>query len=104
LPVPMPTFKLAASRAEIEQGRVLFATFCGRCHGGNVVSGGSVPDLRYAEEPTHQMFEEIVRGGARREFGMPSFSEDLSSAQIRLIQAYILDRARESAQADAAHR
>jgi PQQ-dependent dehydrogenase (methanol/ethanol family) len=103
-PVPMPTFKLAASSAEIEQGRVLFATFCGRCHGGNVVSGGSVPDLRYAEEPTHQMFEEIVRGSARREFGMPSFADDLTSAQVRLIHAYILDRARESAQADAAHR
>ncbi len=71
-PVPMPTFQLAASKPEIEQGRVLFAMYCGRCHGGNVVSGGSVPDLRYAEEPTHQMFEEIVRGGARREFGMPS--------------------------------
>jgi len=103
-PVPMPTFKLAASRPEIEQGRILFATFCGRCHGGNVVSGGSVPDLRYSEEPTHQMFEEIVRGGARREFGMPSFADDLTSAQVRLIHAYILDRARESAQADAAHR
>ena len=103
-PVPMPTFKIAASRAEIEQGRVLFATFCGRCHGGNVVSGGEVPDLRYTEEPTHEMFEEIVRGGARREFGMPSFAEDITSAQVRLIHAYILDRARESALADASHK
>jgi quinohemoprotein ethanol dehydrogenase len=102
-PVPMPTFKLAASRAEIEKGRVLFATFCGRCHGGNVVSGGSVPDLRYAEEETHQMFEEIVRGGARRQFGMPSFADDLTSAEARLIHAYILDRARESAERDATH-
>jgi quinohemoprotein ethanol dehydrogenase len=101
-PVPVPTFKVAASRPEIEKGRVLYATFCGRCHGGNVVSGGSVPDLRYAEDPTHEMFEEIVLGGARREFGMPSFSQDITSAQVRLIHAYILDRARESAQTDAA--
>jgi mono/diheme cytochrome c family protein len=50
------------------------------------------------------MFEEIVRGGARRQFGMPSFADDLTAAQVRLIHAYILDRARESAQADAAHR
>jgi len=96
-PVPMPTFKLAASPAEIEQGRVLFANFCSRCHGGDVVSGGSVPDLRYAAESTHQMFEEIVLGGARREFGMPSFTGDLTSAQVRLVEAYVLDRARESA-------
>ena len=103
-PVPMPTFQVAATAPVIEKGRVLFAMYCGRCHGGNVVSGGSVPDLRYAEEPTHQMFEEIVRGGARREFGMPSFAEDLTSEQVRYIHAYILDRARDSAKADAARR
>jgi quinohemoprotein ethanol dehydrogenase len=104
LPVPMPTFRVAATAPVIEKGRVLFAMYCGRCHGGNVVSGGSVPDLRYAEEPTHQMFEEIVRGGARREFGMPSFAGDLTAEQVRFIHAYILDRARESAKADAARR
>ncbi|HWX37608.1 MAG TPA: PQQ-dependent dehydrogenase, methanol/ethanol family [Candidatus Sulfotelmatobacter sp.] len=98
-PVPMPTFKLPASSAEVEQGRILFANFCSRCHGGDVVSGGSVPDLRYAAEGTHEMFEQIVLGGARHEFGMPSFMGDLTSAQVRLIHAYILERARESAQA-----
>jgi quinohemoprotein ethanol dehydrogenase len=100
-PVPMPTFKLAASKAEIEEGRKIFANTCARCHGGEAVSGGSVPDLRYASDTTHQMFEEIVLGGARREFGMPSFTGDVTPAQVRLIHAYILDRARESAQADA---
>jgi quinohemoprotein ethanol dehydrogenase len=94
----MPTFKLAATPAEVEQGRVLFANFCSRCHGGDVVSGGSVPDLRYASDTTHESFEEIVLGGARREYGMPSFTGDLLPAQVRLIHAYILDRARESAQ------
>jgi quinohemoprotein ethanol dehydrogenase len=103
-PVPIPTFHLAASPPEIENGRALFATFCARCHGAEVVSGGSVPDLRFAAAPTHEMFEAIVRGGARREFGMPSFSEDLTSPQVRLIHAYVLDRARESARMDAAPR
>jgi len=102
--VPMPTFRLAASRSEIEKGRALFATFCARCHGAEVVSGGSVPDLRFAAAGAHQKFEEIVRGGAEREVGMPSFSQDLTSAQVRLIQAYVLDRARESARIDAASR
>ncbi len=101
-PVPMPTFKLAATKAEIEEGRKLFANTCARCHGGEVISGGSVPDLRYLTDPTHEMFEEIVLGGARRELGMPSFTGDVTSAQVRLIHAYILDRARESALADAA--
>src|SRR6202011_3662174 len=98
----MPTFKLAISRSEIDQGSNLFATFCARCHGGDVVSSGLVPDLRYTSESTHQMFQRIVQGGALREFGMPSFSEDLTSAQVRSIEGYILNRARESAQTDAA--
>jgi mono/diheme cytochrome c family protein len=100
----MPTFHLAASRAEIEKGRVLFATFCARCHGAELVSGGSVPDLRYATAGTHEKFEEIVRGGALREAGMPSFSEDVTTAQVRLIQAYVLDRARQSAQIETTSR
>jgi len=100
-PVSMPTFKLAASKAEIEEGRKLFANTCARCHGGEAISGGEVPDLRYAARDTHEMFQEIVLGGARREYGMPSFTGDVTPAQVRLIHAYILDRARESAVADA---
>jgi quinohemoprotein ethanol dehydrogenase len=103
-PVPMPTFHLTASRPEIEKGRVLFATFCARCHGAEVASSGLVPDLRYATAGTHEKFEEIVRGGALRELGMPSFSEDVTSAQVRLIQAYVLDRARVSAQIETTSR
>ena len=98
-PVPAPTFKLASTPAEVEQGRVLFANFCSRCHGGDVVSGGSVPDLRYIDDSTHAMFEDIVLGGARHEYGMPSFMGDITPAQVRLIHAYILDRAKESAAA-----
>jgi quinohemoprotein ethanol dehydrogenase len=98
-PVPMPAFKLSVPRSEIAQGSVLYATFCLRCHGGDAVSSGLVADLRYATESTHQKFEQIVRGGAYREFGMPSFSEDLTPAQVRSIEGYILSRARESAQA-----
>jgi quinohemoprotein ethanol dehydrogenase len=101
-PVPMPTFKLAVSRREIDEGSQQFATFCARCHGGDAVSSGLVPDLRYANEAMHQMFQQIVLGGALRELGMPSFSEDLTSAQVRSIEGYILNRARESAQADLA--
>ena len=101
-PVPKPTFKLAVSPREIDQGSNLFATFCTRCHGGDVVSSGLVPDLRYTNESKHRIFQQIVRRGALRELGMPSFSEDLTPAQVRAIEGYILNRARESAKADAA--
>jgi quinohemoprotein ethanol dehydrogenase len=101
-PVPMPTFKLASTTADVEKGRVIYANFCSRCHGGDVVSGGEVPDLRYAAESTHEAFEDIVLGGQRRVLGMPSFEGDITSDQVKLIHAYILQRARESAQAERA--
>jgi quinohemoprotein ethanol dehydrogenase len=100
-PVPMPTFKLAVSRREIDQGSNLYGNFCARCHGGDVVSSGLVPDLRFTNESMHAMFQQVVLGGALREFGMPSFSDDLTSAQVRSIEGYILSRALESAQAGA---
>jgi quinohemoprotein ethanol dehydrogenase len=99
-PVPTPTFHLAASRPDIEKGRVLYATFCARCHGAEVVSGGEVPDLRYAADGVHQKFEDIVRGGALRELGMPSFAEDVTADQGRLIEAYVLQRQRETARVE----
>ena len=35
----------------------------------------------------------IVRGGARKALGMPSFGDDLNASQVRAIQAYVLSRA-----------
>jgi mono/diheme cytochrome c family protein len=102
-PVPMPEVKVAASTADLAEGAALYGSYCQRCHGGAVVSGGSVLDLRYAETYIHNTFQDIVRGGARRQFGMPSFAEDLTDAQVRQIQAYILQRSRESAAAAPTH-
>src|SRR5271165_261356 len=95
-PVPTPTFQLVASADDVEHGRVLYGTYCARCHGGNVISGGETPDLRYLDASTHAMFEDIVRGGTRRANGMPSFAADVTSAEARQIQSFILTRARAS--------
>ncbi len=101
-PVPMPTFKLAVTPAEVAEGSKLFADYCARCHGANVVSSGLVPDLRYSAESTHQSFQNIVRGGVLHEFGMASFAEDLTAKQVKSIEGFILTRAKESAEAEAA--
>ncbi len=101
-PVPMPTTQIAATPKEIEDGHILYDTFCSSCHGGNVASSALVPDLRYATATTHGLFEQIVRDGAKAKTGMPSFADDLTSAQVRMIQAYVLERARQSAEAAAA--
>jgi len=100
LPVPMPTFKLAVTSAQVAEGAKLFANYCVRCHGSNVVSGGLVPDLRYSTEATHKSFQDIVRGGILHEFGMASFADDLTAEQVKEIEGFVLSRAKESAVAE----
>ncbi|MGH7469613.1 MAG: PQQ-dependent dehydrogenase, methanol/ethanol family [Longimicrobiales bacterium] len=96
-PVPPPTFTLTARAADIAEGAVLYEYYCSFCHGTGVVSGSGVPDLRYATRTTHEQFEPIVRGGLRAPLGMPSFGDNLTAAQVRMVQAHVLQRARESA-------
>jgi len=95
--VPLPEFQLPSSAHDVDEGGALYVTYCRRCHGADAASGGSVPDLRFAQTSTHRDFDAIVRGGARRDFGMPSFADDLTAEQARLIHAYVLDRTRASA-------
>ena len=77
----------------IREGGILFSQHCFYCHGVNAVSSSGVPDLRYTSAATHLQFESIVLGGAREQFGMPSFKDLLKPDQVQAIQAYILSRA-----------
>ncbi len=90
---PSPSFQMHATPAMIHEGGILFAQHCFYCHGVNVISSSGVPDLRYTGTATHLQFESIVLGGAREQFGMPSFQDLLKPDQVRAIQAYILSRA-----------
>jgi quinohemoprotein ethanol dehydrogenase len=51
-----------------------------------------IPDLRRASAATHESFDAIVLGGQRQANGMPSFADVLSTDDVRLIQAYVLQR------------
>jgi quinohemoprotein ethanol dehydrogenase len=90
---PSPAIHMNATPAMINEGAVLYARQCFYCHGVDVVSSSSVPDLRYASAATHHQFKSIVLGGARRQLGMPSFQDALKPDQVRAIEAYILSRA-----------
>jgi len=95
-PIPAPTFAVKATAAEIAEGGGLFFQYCRRCHSPltNLVKSGAIPDLRRSNDATHATIEQVVRGGARATLGMPSFAKDISSDQVRMIQAYVLDQAR----------
>jgi quinohemoprotein ethanol dehydrogenase len=94
-PILAPTVRIAASTSDLAEGGALFSNYCSRCHSftSNLVKGGAVPDLRRTTAAVHGTFASIVLDGARRQLGMPSFAKDLDSAQVRLIQAYVLSQA-----------
>ncbi len=92
---PVPAIQMNASQETIEEGRILYDSFCTSCHGVAAVAG-PLPDLRYSTAEVHRQFEAIVLGGAREGLGMPSFGDLLTAEQVRAIQAYVLFRATES--------
>ena len=95
---PTPAITMNASPKTVHEGKLLYGGHCVQCHGIDAIAG-PLPDLRYLTRTVHQQFEAIVLGGARASRGMPSFKDLLSADQVRAIQAYVLSRASEGANA-----
>jgi quinohemoprotein ethanol dehydrogenase len=95
-PPPPPPVEVKADKKELRQGGLLYHEWCAVCHGLKAVAGGVVPDLRRATAETHAGFADIVVGGVREAKGMPSFADVLDTNDVRLIQAYVVQRAREA--------
>ena len=97
LPSPKPPEPLAAPAFEVDRnfakkGAGAFVQ-CSICHGLNAISGGIAPDLRASPVVlSHEAFSEVVRGGARRDRGMPSY-ETLSDDQLQTLQHYLREQA-----------
>jgi quinohemoprotein ethanol dehydrogenase len=87
-PIPVP----AASKEELTLGAVTYTRRCSVCHGGEAISSGLIPDLRYSSQPIVDRYGEIVLGGTLAERGMPSFKQSLSEAELAAIKAYVLSR------------
>lgn len=90
IPVRQPP--VARSTADqIERGRNLFMTNCGRCHG---FSPAENPDLSRSlfgsDDP--KVFRSIVLGGALASGGMGKFDDVISPADADAIFAYINDK------------
>lgn len=90
-----PEFTVDPAKARIGAG-VWNRSMCLGCHGFVMIAGGMAPDLRaspiqLAKEP----FQQIVRGGALLQQGMPRY-EKLTDAELEGLQHYIRQRARES--------
>ncbi|MFV2090912.1 MAG: PQQ-dependent dehydrogenase, methanol/ethanol family, partial [Pseudomonadales bacterium] len=59
-------------------GERLYGDHCVRCHGGGLMSGGVVPDLRQLSAAKHAVFNPIVLDGILEGVGMVGFSDVLS--------------------------
>lgn len=96
-PQPEPARVAVAQSPEIvARGRLLFTENCAACHGGGAVSGGVLPDLRYASADVHARWREIVLGGQLLGQGMPSFRGKLAEPDVEAIRAYVVRRARDT--------
>jgi len=84
--------QLQADEETVAQGRDLFNTHCGVCHGFSGYSGDVLPNLRNMPAGTHASFMRIVAGGTLSKRGMPAFADRLSEDEIDAIHDYLIKR------------
>jgi mono/diheme cytochrome c family protein len=82
-----------ATPEQVEQGRVHYNHYCAVCHGGNAISGGIVPDLRYRIGDLDGTWQSIVIEGALAPRGMPAWKDYLSPEDADRIKDYVAHEA-----------
>ena len=86
----LPEPQLAAASAEtVATGRTVYNLYCAVCHGGNVISGGIVPDLRYRIDAVAPIWNSIVLDGSLGANGMPAWKDFLDAKEASAIKAYV---------------
>jgi alcohol dehydrogenase (cytochrome c)/quinohemoprotein ethanol dehydrogenase len=91
---------LTADEAKLALGKRLYDRACSTCHGGGVVSGGLISDLRYSPSLGNDLWFEIVQNGIYADKGMVSYADTFSREEIDAIQAYVIQRAHELTKAE----
>jgi quinohemoprotein ethanol dehydrogenase len=90
MPKPAPA---TASAEVVKHGEVMFQRHCAYCHGEELRTGGVFPDLRWSSSDVHNMWQDIVRGGALKSLGMVNFDKFLSVDDAEAIRQYVLSEA-----------
>ncbi len=91
-PVPEPP-PHTADAGLVADGKLLYHSYCTRCHGDAAISTNVIPDLRELNAQSHALWDAVVLGGARLAKGMPGFSTLLNKAETDAIHAYVIKRA-----------
>ncbi|MBF8269997.1 MAG: PQQ-dependent dehydrogenase, methanol/ethanol family [Gammaproteobacteria bacterium] len=88
--------ELTADTAKLAIGKQAYDRACSTCHGGGVVSGGLITDLRYSPSLGNELFFEIVEKGLYNDKGMVSYADTYNHEELDAIQAYLIKRAHDS--------
>ena len=91
--LPAPELAVAAPE-QIAEGREIYNLYCAVCHGGNAISGGILPDLRYRISELEPAWQDIVFDGALAGAGMPAWKDYLSRDEADKIKSYVAHEAR----------
>jgi quinohemoprotein ethanol dehydrogenase len=100
LPTPARAIPLADTHYIVNRpieraGAFLYSKTCINCHGAGAVASGYAPDLRASGVALAlESFDKVVRKGALRSAGMPSYPE-FSDADLRALKQFIRARAEE---------
>ena len=81
----------AQDQAAIEAGEALYGEHCAMCHGDNLRSAGSIPDLRDLRADQRSHFDQTVTDGKGQ---MPAWGGVLSEQEFDQLWAYIRAHAR----------
>ena len=81
----------AQDQAAADAGAALYAEHCAECHGENLRSSGSVPDLRDLKQDQRAQFDQIVSDGKGQ---MPAWGGVLNEPELNQLWAYIRAHAR----------
>jgi quinohemoprotein ethanol dehydrogenase len=97
--VPLPP-KPFGKPDQLLKGKSLYARYCARCHGENVINAGLLKDLRQSTllADTAQ-WKLTVYAGLLTSKGMVGFMAELSPADAESIRAFVVGRANEIAAA-----
>jgi quinohemoprotein ethanol dehydrogenase len=97
---PAQNVSVAGSEQTAQEGSLLFARYCSRCHSRDAKSRNVVPDLRRSPALTDATaWKAIVIDGALDSAGMISWKAFISAADAEKIRAYVASEARKAAPA-----
>jgi len=74
----------------VARGKQVYRRFCSSCHAAGMKAIALAPSLWNMAPETHEMFDEIVLGGAYEYGGMPNFRATLKPDDMIALRAYFV--------------